>query len=92
MSNLFPITTGDDLVLYVQQFTGSSNADEIKQCIYLTELMMRNIELPALRTNPWTTFGVADSNGFVPIPPRLFSFNQMHQSFLLKFHHLNITA
>jgi hypothetical protein len=80
MSNLFPITTGDDLVLYVQQFTGSSNSDEIKQCIYLTELMMRNIELPALRTNPYSTFGIADSNGFVPIPadmnrPILF-FNQ----------------
>ena len=68
MSSLFPITTGDDLVQYVQQFTGSSNTDEVKQCIYLTELMLRNIELPALRTNPWTTIGVADSSGYVPIP------------------------
>jgi hypothetical protein len=80
MSNLFPITTGTDLVQYVQQFTGSSNANEIQQCIYLTELMLRNIELPALRTNPYTTFGTADQNGFVPIPadmnrPILF-FNQ----------------
>ena len=80
MSNLFPISTGTDLVQYVEQFTGSSNDNEIKQCIYLTELMLRNIELPALRTNPYTTTGVADSNGYVPIPadmnrPILF-FNQ----------------
>jgi hypothetical protein len=57
------------LVAYIEAFTGSSNDQEIKQCIYLTEMMMRNIELPALRTNPYTTFGVADQNGFVPIPP-----------------------
>lgn len=80
MSNNFPIDTGTELVAYVEAFTGSSNDTEIKQCIYLTELMMRNIELPALRTNPYTTTGVADSNGYVPIPadmnrPILF-FNQ----------------
>jgi len=67
MSTMIP--NADALVTYVQQFTGSSNDAEIKQCIYLTELMMRNIELPALRTDPYTTVGVADSNGFVPIPP-----------------------
>ena len=80
MSNNFPIDTGTELVAYVEAFTGSSNDTEIKQCIYLTELMMRNIELPALRTNPYTTTGVADSNGYIPIPadmnrPILF-FNQ----------------
>jgi len=80
MSNNFPIGTGTDLVAYVEAFTGSSNDAEIQQCIYLTEMMMRNIELPALRTNPYSTFGIADSNGFVPIPadmnrPILF-FNQ----------------
>lgn len=62
------IPDADALVAYIKDFTGSSNNDEIKQCIYLTELMMRNIELPALRTDPWTTYGVADANGFVPIP------------------------
>ena len=68
------------LVSYIEDFTGSSNDAEIRQCIYLTELMMRNIELPALRTNPYTTTGIANSSGYVPIPadmnrPILF-FNQ----------------
>jgi len=66
MSTMIP--DADALVTYIKDFTGSSNNEEIKQCIYLTELMMRNIELPALRTDPWVTFGVADANGFVPIP------------------------
>lgn len=56
------------LVSYVQDFTGSTNDAEIRQCIYLAELMMRNIELPALRTDPYTTIGVANSLGQVPIP------------------------
>jgi len=72
------------LVEYIKDFTGSSNDYEIKQCIYLAELMMRNIELPALRTNPWTTVGTADANGFIPIPadmnrPILF-FNQSNNT------------
>jgi hypothetical protein len=74
------IADANALVAYIEAFTGSSNNTEIQQCIYLTELMMRNIELPALRTNPYTTYGVADVNGYVPIPadmnrPILF-FNQ----------------
>jgi len=78
MSTMIPDATA--LVSYIEAFTGSSDDNEIKQCIYLAELMMRNIELPALRTNPYTTFGVANSNGYVPIPadmnkPILF-FNQ----------------
>ena len=68
MSNLLPISTGDDLVSFVQAFTGSNDDTEIQQCVYLTELMLRNIELPALRTNPWTTIGVANTYGQVPIP------------------------
>ena len=56
------------LVAYVEQFTGSSNTPEIKQCIYLAELSMRNIELPALRTNPYQITGVANSLGQIPIP------------------------
>ena len=78
------IVDADALVSYVEAFTGSTNNAEIKQCIYLTELMMRNIELPALRTDPYTTIGTANGNGFVPIPsnmnrPILF-FNQSNSS------------
>jgi len=78
----FQIPTGDDLVDFLKDFTGSSNDAEIKQCIYLAELSMRNIELPALRSDPYATenIGVANSLGQVPIPadmnkPILF-FNQ----------------
>ena len=67
MSTMIP--DANALVTYIEAFTGSSDDQEIKQCIMLAELMMRNIELPALRTNPWTTFGVADQYGAVPIPP-----------------------
>jgi len=79
---MFVIPTGDDLVDYIQDFTGSTNDTEIKQCIFLAELTMRNVELPALRSDPYAAenIGVADSNGYVPIPadmnkPILF-FNQ----------------
>jgi len=67
MSTQIPDATA--LVSYIKDFTGSNNDDEIKQCIFLTDMMMRNIELPALRTDPYTTVGVADENGYVPIPP-----------------------
>jgi len=78
MSTFIP--DADALVSYVQSFTGSTNSTEIKQCIYLAELSMRNIELPALRTNPYNTIGTANTYGQVPIPadmnrPILF-FNQ----------------
>jgi hypothetical protein len=62
------IANADALVSFVKDFTGSTNDAEIKQCIYLTEMMLRNLELPALRTNPYETIGVADENGYVPIP------------------------
>lgn len=62
------IANATALVDYVKAFTGSTNTEEIKQCIFLAEMSMRNIELPALRTNPYTTIGIADSNGQVPIP------------------------
>lgn len=66
----FQIPTGDALVTYLKDFTGSSNDTEIKQCIYLAELSMRNIELPALRSDPYATenIGVANAQGQVPIP------------------------
>ena len=56
------------LVNYIKDFTGSQNDQEIKQCIYLTELMMRNIELPSLRTDPYTTVGIVGPNQLMPIP------------------------
>jgi len=78
MSTMIP--DANALVTYIEQFTGSTNDTEIKQCIFLAELSMRNIELPGLRTNPWTTTGVADQWGAISIPanmnrPILF-FNQ----------------
>ena len=78
MSTMIPNATA--LVEYIKDFTGSSDNDEIKQCIFLAEMMMRNIELPALRTNPYVVTGTANEDGFIPIPadmnrPILF-FNQ----------------
>ena len=66
----FQIPTGDALVEFVKDFTGSNNDAEIKQCIYMAELSMRNIELPALRSNPYASenIGIADANGYIDIP------------------------
>jgi hypothetical protein len=66
----FQIPTADDLVTFVQDFTGSTNSEEIKKCIYMAELSMRNIELPALRSDPYASenIGVADAQGQIPIP------------------------
>jgi len=67
---MFIIPTGDDLVSFIKDFTGSTNDTEIKQCIFMAEMSMRNIELPALRSDPYATenIGVADENGRIPIP------------------------
>jgi hypothetical protein len=67
---MFVIPTADDLVTYIKNFTGSSNDNEIKECIFLAELSMRNIELPALRSDPYdpSNIGVVDSTGGIPIP------------------------
>jgi hypothetical protein len=65
---MFAIPTADDLVTYIKSFTGSSNDQEIKDCIFQAELAMRNIELPALRTDPYTTFGTVGANQLMPIP------------------------
>jgi hypothetical protein len=65
---MFVIPTADSLVTYLKDFTGSSNDTEIKQCIFQAELAMRNIELPALRTDPYTTFGVVGPGQLMPIP------------------------
>ena len=67
---MFQIPTADDLVTFIKDFTGSINDDEIKRCIFMAELSMRNIELPALRCDPYAVenIGVADENGRIPIP------------------------
>ena len=67
---MFQIATADALVSFIQSFTGSTNTTEIKQCIFLAEMSMRNIELPALRSDPYdpVNIGVVDSTGGVPIP------------------------
>jgi len=65
---MFAIPTADSLVSYLEDFTGSTNTAEIKQCIFLAELAMRNIELPALRTDPYSTFGTVGPGQLMPIP------------------------
>lgn len=67
---MFVIPSANALVDYIKDFTGSTNDDEIKQCIFLAELSMRNIELPALRSDPYDPLyiGVVDSEGGIPIP------------------------
>lgn len=67
---MFNIPTGDDLVAFIKDFTGSTNTTEIKQCIFMAEMSMRNIELPALRSDPYApeNIGIADANGRIPIP------------------------
>lgn len=67
---MFEISTADDLVSFVKNFTGSTNDTEIKQCIFLAEMSMRNVELPALRSDPYApeNIGVVDASGGIPIP------------------------
>jgi len=67
---MFIIPTGDALVDFIKDFTGSTNDTEVKQCIFMAEMSMRNIELPALRSDPYAVenIGVADANGRIAIP------------------------
>ena len=67
---MFVIPTADALVDYIKDFTGSTSDAEIKQCIFLAELSMRNIELPALRSDPYDPqyIGVVDAEGGIKIP------------------------
>ena len=64
------IANADELVLFIKQFTGSTNDAEVKECIFLGEMMMRNIELPIQRSDPYSPAfqGVAGPDGLVPIP------------------------
>ena len=67
---MFVIPTADDLITFIQDFTGSTNDAEIKKCIFMAEMSMRNIELPALRCDPYApeNIGVAGPQGRIPIP------------------------
>lgn len=67
---MFTIPSADALVSFIKDFTGSTNDTEIKQCIFMAEMSLRNIELPALRSDPYATenIGVVDSEGHIPIP------------------------
>jgi len=67
---MFVIPTADDLVTFIKEFTGSTNDAEIKKCIFMAEMSMRNIELPALRCDPYAieNIGIADAHGRIPIP------------------------
>jgi len=67
---MFTIPSADDLVEFIKDFTGSSNDAEVKKCIFMAEMSMRNIELPALRCDPYApeNVGVADSQGRIAIP------------------------
>jgi len=67
---MFIIPTGDSLVDFIKDFTGSTNNTEVKQAIFMAEMSMRNIELPALRSDPYAAenIGIADANGRIPIP------------------------
>jgi hypothetical protein len=67
---MFVIPSADDLVTFIKDFTGSTNDAEIKKCIFMAELSMRNIELPALRCDPYDpqNIGVVNSLGQIPIP------------------------
>jgi hypothetical protein len=66
----FQIPSADDLVEFIKDFTGSGNDQEIKKCIYMAELSMRNIELPALRSDPYApeNIGIANNLGYIDIP------------------------
>ena len=68
MSTFIP--DADGLVNFVKQWTGSTNTQEIQDCVYLAELSMRNIELPALRSDPYApeNIAIADEQGRVAIP------------------------
>jgi hypothetical protein len=67
---MFTIPTADDLVDFIKDFTGSNNTNEIKKCIFMAEMSMRNIELPALRCDPYApeNIRVANQFGRIPIP------------------------
>jgi hypothetical protein len=64
------IADANALVSFVKDFTGSKNDAEIKECIFMAEMMLRNIELPVMRSDPYNAayIGIADANGQIAIP------------------------
>lgn len=64
------IPSADSLVTYLKDFTGSTNTEEIQQAIFQAELMLRNIELPALRSDPYAAeyIGTVGANSLLDIP------------------------
>lgn len=64
------IADANALVSFVKDFTGSTNDAEIKECIFMGEMMMRNVELPIQRSDPYIPQfqGTADQYGMIPIP------------------------
>ena len=64
------IADANALVQFIKDFTGSTNDAEVKECIFMGEMMMRNVELPIQRSDPYNSQfqAVADSSGMIPIP------------------------
>lgn len=64
------IADANALVQFVMDFTGSTNQNEIKECIFMGEMMMRNLELPIMRSDPYNSayIATADANGHIAIP------------------------
>ena len=78
----YQISNGDGLVSFVKAFTGSSDSEEIKDCIFLGELMLRDIELPVMRSDPYDAafIGTADSYGRIQIPSDMLKPIQFFQT------------
>ena len=64
------IADANALVAFIKDFTGSTNDAEIKECVFMGEMMMRNLELPIMRSDPYDPafIAIADSNGRINIP------------------------
>jgi len=64
------IANADELVAFIKTFTGSRDDAEIKECIFMGEMMLRNVELPIMRSDPYDPqfMAAADEYGMIPIP------------------------
>jgi len=70
---MYIIPNADGLVAFIKDFTGSNNDTEVKQAIFMAEMSMRNVELPALRSDPYAAVNIAtaDANGRIVIPSNM---------------------